>query len=377
VNIEEVIRSLPKVLLHDHLDGGLRPQTVIELADEFNYKNLPTNNPDELAKWFHQGANKGSLVEFLKGFEHTCAVMQSKSSLERVAYEMMEDMKNDGVCYVETRFAPVFHIFNGLYLEDTVKAVLAGLEKGKKDFGVGYGLILCGMRNMKNTLEVAELAVNFRKKGVVGFDLAGEEGGFPPKKHVDAFHFIQRENFNITIHAGEAFGKESIWQAIQWCGAHRIGHATHLREDIILDEEGKVVGFGELAQYILDKRVPLEICLLSNLHTGAVDKLENHPFGILFREKFRVTINTDDRLMSDTSMTKEFLAAVKYFKLSFNDIEKITINAMKSAFIHHNERLDYIYNVIKPGFQKVREKLSSQKRTSGRNEEETFPELQL
>jgi adenosine deaminase len=260
---------------------------------------------------------------------------------------------------VETRFAPIYHTDKDLYLEDTVTAVLKGLERGKKDFGVGYGLILCGMRNMKNTLEIAELAVNFRKDGVVGFDLAGEEGGYPPKKHVDAFQFIQRSNFNITIHAGEAFGKESIWQAIQWCGAHRIGHATRLLEDIVMNEQGEVVSFGELAQYVLDKRIPLEICLLSNLHTGAVDKLENHPFGILFKEKFRVTINTDDRLMSATNMTQEFLTAVKYFNLTFDEIEKITINSMKSAFIPYKERLRYIYDIIKPGYQKVRDQLTN------------------
>jgi adenosine deaminase len=354
---KEIINSVPKVLLHDHLDGGLRPQTIIDLADELNYKRLPTRDKDELAAWFFEGANKGNLVEFLKGFEHTTAVMQTKEGLERVAYEMMEDMKADGVAYVETRFAPVYHIANNLYLEDTVTAVLKGLERGKEDFGVGFGLILCGMRNMKNTLEIAELAVNFRKDGVVGFDLAGEEGGFPPKKHLDAFQFIQRSNFNITIHAGEAFGKESIWQAIQWCGAHRIGHATRLLEDIVLNDDGEVVSFGELAQYVLDKRIPLEICLLSNLHTGAVDKLENHPFGILFKEKFRVTINTDDRLMSSTSLTKEFMTAVEYFNLTFDEIEKITINAMKSSFIPYKERLSYIYNIIKPGYQKVRERL--------------------
>ncbi|MBT8380863.1 MAG: adenosine deaminase family protein, partial [Ignavibacteria bacterium] len=207
---EEIIRSVPKVLLHDHLDGGLRPQTVAELAAEQNYKKLPTSDPEKLGDWFHQLANSGSLVEYLKGFEHTCAVMQTKSALERVAYEMIEDMKKDGVYYVETRFAPVYHLKGKLHLDDAVKAVLNGLEKGKRDFGVGYGLILCGMRNMEDTLEIAELAVNFRDWGVVGFDLAGEEGGYPPKKHIDAFHFIQRANFNITIHAGEAFGKESI-----------------------------------------------------------------------------------------------------------------------------------------------------------------------
>ena len=357
---ENVIKSLPKVLLHDHLDGGMRPETIIELAKDIKYKKLPTDDPGELADWFHRGANKGNLIEYLRGFDHTTGVLQTREGLQRAAYEMMEDMKNDGVCYVETRFAPVFHINKNLYQEDVVLAVLEGLEKGKNDFGVGYGLILCAMRNMKNSLEIAELAVNFRDSGVVGFDLAGEEGGYPPKKHIDAFQFIQRSNFNITIHAGEAFGKESIWQAIQWCGAHRIGHATHLKEDIATDVTGNSAVFGELAQYILDKRIPLEICLSSNLHTGAVDKLENHPFKILYDNKFRVTINTDDRLMSDTNMTKEFMIAQEYFGITIDDIEKMTINAMKSAFIHYNERLKYIYNIIKPGFQKAVASLNSQ-----------------
>lgn len=352
---EEIITALPKVLLHDHLDGGLRPSTVLELANDIKYKKLPTKDSEQLAEWFHQGANKGNLVEYLQGFEHTTAVMQTKEALKRVAYEMMEDMKKDGVVYVETRFAPIFHTSKGLYIEETVQAVLEGLEKGKRDFNVGYGLILCGMRNMKNTLEIAELAVNFRRDGVIGFDLAGEEGGYPPKKHIDAFQFIQRENFNITIHAGEAFGKESIWQAIQWCGAHRIGHATRLVEDIVFDDSGNVVSFGDLAQYILDKRIPLEICLLSNVHTGAVDKLENHPFATLYKERFRVTLNTDDRLMSDTTMTKEFQIANEYFDLDISDFEKITLNAMKSAFIPYKERLDYIYNVIKPGYKKIKD----------------------
>lgn len=359
MNKEDIIKTVPKVLLHDHLDGGLRPATIIEISKDLRYNKLPTKDPSELAEWFHRGANKGNLVEYLQGFEHTTAVMQTKEALERVAYEMMEDMKNDNVCYVETRFAPFYHTNKGLYHEDVVSAVLEGLIRGKKDFGVGYGLILCGMRNMKNTLEIAELAVNFRKQGVIGFDLAGEEGGYPPKKHIDAFQFIQRANFNITIHAGEAFGKESIWQAIQWCGAHRIGHATHLIEDFILDKEGSVVGFGDLAQYVLDKRIPLEICLLSNVHTGAVDKIENHPFGLLFKEKFRVTLNTDDRLMSDTTMSKEFLVAIDVFNLNLEDLEKLTINSMKSAFIPYQDRLHYIYNVIKPGYQKMKDKLLS------------------
>lgn len=356
---EEIIRSVPKVLLHDHLDGGLRPETIIELSKDIKYKKLPTNDPEELRAWFFEGANKGSLPEYLRGFEHTCAVMQTHDALERVAYEMMEDMYKDGVCYVETRFAPVYHTQKGLYHSDVVSAVLNGLERGKRDFGVGYGLILCAMRNMKDSEEIAELAVDFRQDGVVGFDLAGEEGGYPPKKHIHAFQFIQRANFNITIHAGEAFGKESIWQALQWCGAHRIGHGTKIIEDLVFDSDGNVAGMGELAQYILDKRIPIENCLLSNVHTGAVDKIENHPFGVLYRSMFRVTINTDDRLMSDTNMTKEFMTAAEYFNLSLDDIEKLTINAMKSAFIHHHQRLDYIYKVIKPGYQKMRETLLS------------------
>jgi len=362
LNTEEIIRSVPKVLLHDHLDGGLRASTIIELAKELKYNKLPTDDPKELGEWFHRGANKGNLVEYLQGFEHTIAVMQTKESLSRIAYEMMEDMKNDGVCYVETRFAPVFHTSKGLHYDDVVNAVLEGLEKGKKDFGVCFGLIICAMRNMKNSLEFAELAVNYRNRGVVGFDLAGEEGGYPPKKHIDAFQFCQRENFNITIHAGEAFGKESIWQAIQWCGAHRIGHGTRILEDITFDKDGNFISMGDLAQYILDKRIPIEICLLSNVHTGAIDKLENHPFGYLNKLKFRLTINTDDRLMSDTTMTKEFVLATEHFNLSLDDVEKITINAMKSAFLHHEERLKYIYNVIKPGYQKIREQLLSLKK---------------
>ncbi len=352
---DKALKALPKVLLHDHLDGGLRPKTVIELAKECGYDQLPTTDPDELNEWFQRGAKRGSLPLYLEGFAHTCAVMQTEEALERVAYEMMEDMKNDGVVYVETRFAPVFHTEKGLHWDEIVNAVLKGLERGREDFGVEFGLIICAMRNMTLSQEMAELAIDFRERGVVGFDLAGEEGGYPPKKHVDAFHYIQRENFNITIHAGEAFGKESIWQAIQWCGAHRIGHATRLIEDITLadDDPTHIVNMGYLSQYVLDKRIPLEICLTSNVDTGAVKSIEEHPFGVFFRYKFRVTLNTDDRLMSNTTMTKEFKLANEVFKLSLEDLEKITINSMKSAFIPYKKRIDLIYNVIKPGYKKA------------------------
>jgi adenosine deaminase len=353
---EPIIRSLPKVLLHDHLDGGLRPRTIIELARDQGYTALPTSDPGELADWFHRGAQRGSLPLYLEGFAHTCGVMQTEEAIERVAYEMLEDMRDDGVVYVETRFAPVFHTSNGLHWDDVVSAVLKGLERGRKDFGVEYGLIICAMRNMKLSEEMAELAVDFRDRGVVGFDLAGEEGGFPPKKHIDAFHYIQRANFNITIHAGEAFGKESIWQAIQWCGAHRIGHATRLIDDIALDSQDptSIAKIGDLAQYVLDKRIPLEICLSSNVHTGAAASVETHPFGIYYRCKFRVTLNTDDRLMSDTTMTKEFGIAQEVFGLGLDDFERITINSMKSAFIPYDRRIQLIYDVIKPGYVRTR-----------------------
>jgi adenosine deaminase len=352
------LKSLPKVLLHEHLDGVLRPETVVELAKTANYDRLPTQDPKQLARWFSEGANQGSLPKYLEGFAHTIAVMQTEEALERVAHEQAEDLSRDGVVYFETRFAPIFHTQRGLTHQQIVAAVLKGLERGRQDFGISSGLIICAMRNMDVSLEMAELAVDFRQRGVVGFDLAGEEGGFPPKKHVDAFHYIQRQNFNITIHAGEGFGKESIWQAIQYCGAHRIGHGTRLIDDIAV-VDGKAVKLGDLAQYVLDKRIPLEICLISNVHTGAARSLEEHPFRILYKEKFRVTLNTDNRLMSDTSMTKEFEAATNTFGLTLDDFEKLTINAMKSAFLPYDKRCDFIYSVIKPAYARLRSSLGS------------------
>jgi adenosine deaminase len=352
---DNIFKEMPKVLLHDHLDGGLRPLTIIELAKDQNYKSLPTEDPGELQNWFFNNANAGSLPEYLKGFQHTIAVMQTPEALERVAYEMMEDMKSENIVYIETRFAPIFHVNKKFHYNDVVNSVLKGLERGKKDFDVHYGLILCAMRNMKISQEIAELAIDFRERGVVGFDLAGEEGGYPPKKHIEVFHYIQRENFNITIHAGEGFGKESIWQAIQWCGAHRIGHGTRLIEDIAVSD-GKVIKMGTLTQYILDKRIPLEICLSSNLHTGLIKNYFEHPFGLLFKKRFRVTLNTDNRLMSNTTLSKEFKIAYLNFNLVFDDFEKLSINAMKSAFIPYNDRFDIIYNKLKFGFNQIRMK---------------------
>jgi adenosine deaminase len=351
----DLIRKMPKVLLHEHLDGGLRPKTIIELSREQGYHKLPTEDAHDLGQWFFRGANKGSLGEYLEGFAHTCAVMQTPEALERVAYEMLEDMKLDGVSYVEIRFAPVFHTDKGLHWEEIVKAVLKGLERGEREFGIKARLIICAMRHLdgKHSEDMAQLAVDLRDRGVVGFDLAGEEGGYPPKKHIDAFHFCQRANFNITIHAGEGFGKESIWQAIQWCGAHRIGHATRLIDDMAV-LNGEVIKFGALSQYVLDKRIPLEICLSSNIHTGAAKSLSEHPFGIFYKNKFRVTLNTDNRLMSNTTMTEEYHLAQEFYGLSLEDLERISINTMKSAFLTYSERVEMIYGTLKPGFAKLK-----------------------
>ncbi len=367
-----LFKKAPKVLLHDHLDGGVRPSTVIDLAEGLNV-DLPSTDPEALADWFHLGANRGNLKLYLEGFGKTCAVMQTEEALERIAYEMLEDMRQDGVCYVETRFAPVFHLQKGLTMSRVVSSVLRGLEQGRKQFGVRYGLILCSMRNMDHALEVAELAVAFRDRGVVGFDLAGEELGYPAKRHLDAFHFIQRENFYITIHAGEAFGKESIWQAIQYCGAHRIGHGVRLIDDVFFNDRREVVGLGRLASYVLNRRIPLEICLSSNLHTGAASSFETHPFRVFFGRKFRVTLNTDNRLMSNTTMTKEFELAARHFQLDLRDLEKITINSMKSAFIDYRDRCDVIYDVIKPRYAELHAEVSAYR---SRSQDGSQPSLQ-
>jgi adenosine deaminase len=347
------IRKLPKVLLHEHLDGGLRPSTVIDLAGELGYNGLPTTDPTDLAGWFHRGAQRCNLPEYLEGFLHTTSVMQTDEALERVAFEFIEDMYDDGVVYAEVRFAPVHHTQGGLTQDEVVAAVIRGLERGASTYGVEWGLIICAMRHLRNSLEAAELAIRSRDLGVVGFDLAGGEDGFPPKKHVEAFQAIERANFYITIHAGEACGTDSIWQALQYCGAHRLGHATRLRDDITFAPDGSMV-LGRLAQYILDRRVPLEMCLLSNLHTGASPTLEEHPFGTFFRRGFRVCLNTDDRLMSDTSMTQETTLATELFDLTLDDLEKLSLNGIKSAFAPFDKRLKLIFDTIKPGFEAAR-----------------------
>jgi adenosine deaminase len=282
--------------------------------------------------------------------------MQTAESLERIAYEFVQDMSADGVVYAEVRFAPHFHTQEGLGVDAVMAAVLKGLARGREAFGVQTGLIVCAMRNLSAMLsmQMAELAVAWRAEGCVGFDLAGEETGHPARHHLDAFKLVKRMNFSITIHAGESFGPESIWQALQYCGAHRIGHGTRLIEDMVV-YEGRVISLGALAQYVLDHRIPLEVCLSSNVHTGATPSLDKHPFPRFLEKGFRVTLNTDNRLMSRTSMTEECLLAVHHFGLSLADLEKLAINAMKSAFVHYDERIRVIFERIKPGYARLRE----------------------
>lgn len=349
----ETLRAAPKVLLHDHLDGGLRPATVVDLAREQGYRGLPTNDPGELGRWFHESAASGSLSLYLRGFTHTIAVMQTPEAIERVAFECGEDLARDGIAYAEVRYAPVFSTARGMTLEDVLTAVERGFGAAERRYRIVLRQIVCAMRDRTDSVEMARLAVAFRDRGVVGFDIAGEEAGYPPKAHLEAFDLCHRENFSITIHAGEGFGPPSIWQAIQVCGAHRIGHGVRLIEDVTLAGD-TVVALGPLATYVRDKRIPLELCPSSNVDTGAVPSLAAHPIRHFIAQRFRVTVNTDDRLMSGVTLSDEFHRLSDAFGLDLADVERLTINAMKSAFAGYDERLSIIYDTIKPGFAKVR-----------------------
>ncbi|MEV6985817.1 adenosine deaminase [Sphaerisporangium sp. NPDC051017] len=347
------IRKAPKVLLHDHLDGGVRPQTVIDLAREAGYDALPTTDVDELRTWFREASNSGSLERYLETFDHTVGVMQTRDALVRVAAECAEDLANDGVVYAEVRYAPELHTSGGLSLDEVVEAVLEGFKIGSEGRGIRVGALLTAMRHQARSMEIAELAVRYRDVGVVGFDIAGAEAGFPPTRHLDAFEYLQRENSHFTIHAGEGFGLPSIWQALQWCGADRLGHGVRIIDDIQVATDG-TPKLGRLAAYVRDKRIPLEMCPTSNLQTGAATSLAEHPIGLLRRLYFRVTVNTDNRLMSDTSVSKEFADLVETFGYGWDDLQWFTVNAMKSAFIPFDERLALINGVIKPGFAQLK-----------------------
>ncbi|MDQ2797743.1 MAG: adenosine deaminase [Actinomycetota bacterium] len=346
----ESIRRAPKVLLHDHLDGGLRPSTIIDLARASGYDALPSTDVAELATWFREAAGSGSLERYLETFAHTVAVMQTVSGLTRVARECVQDLASDGVVYAEVRWAPEQHTEDGLSLDQVVQAVLTGFREGQaiaaaSGHSIRVGAIATAMRHAARSREIAELAVKYRDDGVVGFDIAGAEAGFPPSRHLDAFEYLRRDNYHFTIHAGEAFGLPSIWEAIQWCGTDRLGHGVCIVDDITAG--GRL---GLLAQYVRDKRIPLEMCPSSNVQTGAVKSIAEHPIGLLRRLQFRVTVNTDNRLMSETSMSREMTLLAEAFDYQWSDLQWFTINAMKSAFIGFDERLAIINSLIKPGY---------------------------
>jgi adenosine deaminase len=347
------IRAVPKVLLHDHLDGGLRPATMIELAGESRYEGLPTRDPAELTEILTAGAHRGHLDLYLEAFRHTVGVMQTPDALTRVAQECAEDLAADGIVYAEVRFAPELHTQLGLSLDEVVKAVLDGFRSGSAKRPIRVYALLTAMRTAARSLEIAELAVRYRDAGVVGFDIAGAEAGWPPSRHLDAFQYIHRENFHITIHAGEGFGLPSIWEAVQYCGTERLGHGVRLAEDIEISADG-AVSLGRLASYVRDRRIPLEMCPTSNVQTGAAVSIERHPLRLLRQLQFRVTVNTDNRLMSQVTLSSEFEALVREFGYGWSDIEWLTINAMKSAFAPFDERLRLINTVIKPGFATAR-----------------------
>jgi adenosine deaminase len=347
------IVNAPKALLHDHLDGGLRPATIVELAAQIGHP-LPETDPEALGQWFVAAADSGSLERYLQTFGHTVAVMQTEESLHRVAAECALDLALDGVVYAEVRYAPEQHLEGGLTLPEVVEAVLAGFREGtaraaEQGRTIRIGCLLTAMRHAARSMEIAELAVTYRDAGVVGFDIAGAEAGYPPTRHIDAFEYLQRENFHFTIHAGEAFGLPSIWQAIQWCGADRLGHGVRIVDDISAPD-GRL---GRLASYVRDKRIPLELCPSSNVQTGAAPSIAQHPIGLLRDLRFRVTVNTDNRLMSGTSMSREMALLVAAFGYGWAELQWFTINAMKSAFIPFDERLAIINDMIKPAYAKL------------------------
>src|SRR5688500_11473500 len=317
------LRLAPKVLLHDHLDGGLRPQTIIELAQACGYDALPVSESEALGTWFRDSADSGSLPRYLETFDHTLAVMQTREGLSRVASECAQDLAADGVVYAESRYAPEQHLRAGLTLEGVVEAVNAGFREGEDKAAadgrqIRVTALLTAMRHAAMSTEIARLAIRYRDEGVSGFDIAGAEAGYPPTRHLDAFEYLQRENAHFTIHAGEAFGVPSIWQAIQWCGADRLGHGVRIIDDIKVHGDPGATGqpsveLGLLAADVRDKRIPLEMCPTSNVQTGAAASIAEHPIGLLQRLRFRVTVNTDNRLMSRTSMTEEMWALVQAF----------------------------------------------------------------
>jgi len=344
----------PKVLLHDHLDGGLRARTVIELAREQGYCDLPTHDDDDLAKWFTRGADRRNLELYLETFAHTVGVTQTKDALIRVACEAAQDLAADGVVYAEVRFAPELHTERGLTLDEVTESVLEGFRLGTQSNNLTVRTLCTAMRTAARSYEIVELALRHRDAGVVGFDIAGAEAGHPPSRHLDAFQLAMRENLHITIHAGEAFGLPSIAEAINYCGAERLGHGVRIIDDITVDGSRDAINLGRLAAYIRDRRIPLEMCPTSNVNTGAAESMSAHPIGLLKELRFRVTVNTDNRLMSNVKLSDEFIKLREAFGYTLDDMEWLTINAMKSAFEPFEDRLRIINEIIKPAYTKLK-----------------------
>jgi adenosine deaminase len=323
----EIFEQLPKADLHVHLDGSLRLQTITDLAREEKV-DLPSNDPDELGRMMHLGQNCGSLDDYLKAFDITLKVMQSEAALSRIAYELGEDAARENVRYMEVRYSPMLHTQKGLKLTTVIEAVLRGLKAAHDKLGIESNVIICGIRNVSPTssLEMAELAVAYKASGVVGFDLAGAEYDHPAKHHKASFQLVRDNNINVTIHAGEAYGPESVAQAIHVCGAHRIGHGCRLREN------------GDLLHYVNDHRIPLECCPSSNVQTGAVRDLASHPLKLYFDLGLRVTVNTDNRLITDTTVSKELWLCHTKMGMSFRDIKSLVMAGFKSSFLPFHER---------------------------------------
>jgi adenosine deaminase len=352
----ELLRAAPKVSLHDHLDGGLRPATIIDLAGQIGHE-VPTTDADELGQWFFEAASSGSLERYLETFTHTVAVMQTRDNLRRVAREFVEDLAADGVVYAEARWAPEQHLEDGLTTAEAVEAVCDGLRDGMDVVAASGRRILVqqlvtAMRHTTPSREIAELAIRYRYSGVAGFDIAGAEAGFPPTRYLDAFDYLKHNNSYFTIHAGEAFGLPSIWEALQICGANRLGHGVRIIDDIKIGEDG-TPALGDLAAYVRNQRVPLEMCPTSNVQTGAAASIGEHPIGLLADLRFRVTVNSDNQLMSRTTLSREFQQLSEAFGYTLSDVRWFTINAAKSAFYRFDARLALIEEVIKPGFSAI------------------------
>ncbi|MGE4290013.1 MAG: adenosine deaminase [Salinivirgaceae bacterium] len=332
----EFIHSLPKAELHCHLDGSMRVQTIIDLAKEQKVK-LPKESVEELTDYLAVGMECQSLEEYLRPFDVTCSVLQTKEALIRATYELAEDCAAENIWYLEIRFSPILHVKKDLKLTQVIDAVLEGKHRAEKNFNMKIGIIICSLRHTDPniSLTLAELAVAYKNRGVLGFDLAGAEDGFPAKDHKESFYLIINNNINTTVHAGEGYGPESIHQAIHFIRANRIGHGTRLRED------------GDLLNYVNDHRIPLEMCITSNVQTKAVPTFENHPVKFYFDLGIRVTLNTDNRLISKTTLTDEYMLAIEKYGFTMDELKYLILNGFKSAFLPLKEKVELIHRVTK------------------------------